>query len=314
MDCEKFRIQYSTGAFKLPPCAFRVWMLLEHDSKLRQATYKQLAQVIGIGINTITAAMPQISLVYKEKQTVGYLPLFLVNTCLSNTATKVLAWMWITANEHSSNRLYLTDDDIAIATGMSERSASIVRQELNGRFVNTELLTKRHQYVIRKPSQHLLNALAIHASVTQFTLLNPETGQPVKEEYKAPLGYGVQLTNRILARFGLEPLQPLEEPGLRIVNGKDELFVWPNGGFSLRRAGSRSKAEKGKQQIAKGNVFELYQLLAKCAPAEASEAVRFLDGTKGLLKEPGIDVAALDKEVLGDVEPIQEKEEFYAVN
>jgi hypothetical protein len=294
----KFKIHYNKGVFKLPPSAFRLWLLLEHDSQLRQITYSELAKTVDINSATIRAAMPLIAATYRELQTVGFLPSFLVNASLSHSAAKIIAWMWVKANEEASNRVFLTDEDIASATAMSKRTVTAARQELVGRFVSTEVLTQRHTYMIRKPSQRLLNALALHAQVTQFILLNPETGNPIEEKKSEPIACGIQLTNRILTRFGLKPLQSLEDPGLRVLENNNQLFVWHTGGWSLRRHGNLKK-DRGKRQIGKGNVFELYQSLAGCSPEEASKAVRYLDSTKALAKDEWIDLAKLDAEVLG---------------
>jgi hypothetical protein len=244
--------------------------------------------------------MPEIAKTYREPQATGYVPTLLLSAPISNPALKVIAWMWVKANENASNRLYLTNDDIATALRMPTRSVQSVRREIDGKYVTTEILTQRHAYMIRKPSQHLLNALLMHTSVTQFMLLNPETGNPVREQRVETIKFDIRLTNRILQRFSLKPLQVLEEPGLRILPTNDQLYVWHSGGFSVRQAGSRSKTEKGRRQIAKGNVFQLYQFLSGCSPEDASKAVRFLDSTKVLANEPGIDLAKVEREVLGE--------------
>lgn len=300
MDTDKTRVSYSNGVFALEPSAFRVWLTLESDSSLRQRTYAELEEYVGLTADTISNVMPEIAKTYREPQTTGYIPALLLNVPISNPALKVLTWMWLKANENASNRLYLTNDDVATALKMPVRSVQALRREIDGKYVATEILTQRHRYMIRKPSQHLLNALLMHKSITQFTLLNPETGNPVREQKVETIKYDIRLTNRILERFGLKPLQALEEPGLRVLPNSDHLFVWHSGGFSVRKSASRSKTEKGKKQIAKGNVFELYRFLSGCSPEDASSAVRFLDGTKILVKEPGVDLAKLEREVLGE--------------
>jgi hypothetical protein len=297
MNCHKLKVSHSPKVFKLPPSAFRLWVILEHDPSLRQKAIKDLAAQINMAAETVRRAMPHVREAYDERPKVtGYLPLFIVDACISHKAAKVLAWMWVLANEGASNRVYVTNRDIAEATAMSEESVAIARKELVGRFLDAEILTQRHRYLIPNPSQRMLNALAVHDSVTQFTLLNPLTGQPVKEERIEQVGFGVQLTNRVLSRFGFEPLLPLEDPGLRVMPNKDQLFIWCSGGWSLRGVGTRSNAERGKRQIGKGNIFALYQLLSGGTPEEADKAVRYLDGTKNL----HIDTAAIDREVLGE--------------
>jgi hypothetical protein len=300
MDTDKFKVRYSPGVFALRPSAFRLWLTLESDSSLRQRTYTELAEYVALNPETISAAMPDVAKTYREQQTIGYVPSLLLSASISNAALKVLVWMWLKANENASNRLYLVNDDIAMALDMSVETIEKVRREIAGKFVATEILSQRHAYMIRKPSQHLVNALLVHKSVTQFTLLNPETGNPVRERKVETIKYDVRLTNRMLERFGLKALQPLEEPGLRVLPNKDQLFVWQSGGWSLRKAESRTKSDHGKKQIAKGNIFELYQLLGACSPEKASEAVRYLDSTKDFAKCDYINLEKLDCEVLGE--------------
>jgi|HubBroStandDraft_6_1064221.scaffolds.fasta_scaffold458996_1 hypothetical protein len=65
----KLKISYSIGVFKLSPTAFRVWLLLEHDKKLRNFSYVQIAGMTNLNPATIRNAMPAVSATYKEPQT-----------------------------------------------------------------------------------------------------------------------------------------------------------------------------------------------------------------------------------------------------